>query len=71
MTDNEKIMKEKYEELKTFVNDRIRDDETWHYMEDYIHVMALKIIAGKSDNPDKIAKIALKTLKLEFSRWYA
>ncbi|QNH48712.1 MULTISPECIES: hypothetical protein [unclassified Bacillus (in: firmicutes)] len=47
------------------------DDETAHGMEDELYTEVLKAIANGADNPEKLAAEALKTEKIEFSRWYS
>lgn len=47
------------------------DDETAHGMEDELYIDVLGAIANGADNPEKLAAEALKTLEIEFSRWYS
>lgn len=47
------------------------DDEAAHGMEDELYAEVLKAIANGADNPEKLAAEALKTEKIEFSRWYS
>lgn len=55
----------------TAIQDRAGDYEVAHSMEDSLHRAALKVIAAGYDEPRKLAKIVLKTRRIEFSRWYA
>ncbi|MEH7652306.1 hypothetical protein [Bacillus safensis] len=47
------------------------DDEAAHGMEDELYIEVLGAIANGADNPEKLAAEALKTLEIEFSRWYS
>ncbi len=47
------------------------DDEAAHGEEDALHEDVLKAIAAGALNPAELAAEALKTLEIEFSRWYA
>jgi len=47
------------------------DDEVAHGMEDELYAEVLKAIANGADSPEKLAAEALKTEKIEFSRWYS
>ena len=47
------------------------DDEHAHILEDSMRQYALKLISNDHPESVKIAKLALSTSKLEFSRWCA
>ena len=47
------------------------DPEAAHSMEDKIHIAALKAVVEENPEAKAIARIALETLKLHFSRWCA
>lgn len=47
------------------------DDERAHSMEDNLHQTVLKAVAEGASNADKLAKEALKSLKIDFKRWCA
>lgn len=46
------------------------DFEKMHSIEDEIHVDALKIIRKGCPMPETVARLALRTTKLAFPRWY-
>lgn len=48
------------------------DPENAHWAEDNLHQAVLAAIAdGSAEKPAECAKLALTTLSIEFSRWYA
>lgn len=47
------------------------DDEAAHSKEDVLHEMVLRAIAEGAKNPRKLAREALKTLDIQFSRYCA
>lgn len=53
------------------IRDTVDDPETAHSAEDQLHQDVLQAIADGAAEPRLLARAALKTLKLEFSRWYA
>lgn len=56
------------EEIRKSIN----DDEKAHILEDALYQDILESIAdGTAENPAEMAKEALKTGTLDFSRWYA
>ena len=63
------------DDVKRFVNEieiLAHDDEAAHAAEDRLHVAVLRIIAeGKTEDPVGLAREALATVDIEFSRWYA
>jgi hypothetical protein len=48
-----------------------RDSEAAHEEEDAIHDDVLRAIAAGADDAVALATEALKTLDIDFSRWYA
>lgn len=60
--------------IKSFVdsNPRKTDDEVAHSLEDKLHQEVLEAIAkGQIENPSVAAKLALRTLKMDFARYYS
>ncbi len=47
------------------------DDDVAHRLEDKLHQHVLRAIAAGAPNPAELAAEALKTLAIDFSRWYA
>lgn len=47
------------------------DDEVAHSQEDALLWRVLEAIAAGADNPAEMAREALKTAEIKFSRWYA
>jgi len=58
------------------VNERVAsiaaqdDDEQQHAQEDRLHRDVLKAIADGAPNAAELASAALKTIDLDFDRWY-
>lgn len=50
---------------------RTGDDESQHGREDDLHHAVLLAIAEGAPNAAELAREALKTLDLDFSRWFA
>jgi hypothetical protein len=49
-----------------------QDDEIAHAEEDALHQAVLKAIAdGTADDPVGMAALALTTIEMDFSRWFA
>ena len=46
------------------------DNEYAHIKEDRLWENVLQAIADKSENPHELAKEALETSKISFTRWY-
>jgi hypothetical protein len=59
------------EMLKTIKELSIEDDESAHGWEDSMHLYALELIACGHPESVKIAKLALTSSKIKFSRWCA
>lgn len=60
------------EYIKKEISDiRELDPESAHSSEDDLHQDVLKAIANGATNPAELAREALKSLKLDFPRWYA
>ena len=50
----------------------IRGDNTVaHMLEDKLYIAVLQAIVDGVDNPQELAKEALKAYDLEYTRWYA
>lgn len=47
------------------------DDERAHGNEDVLHQRVLRAIADGADNAPELAREALRTLDIDFSRWCA
>jgi hypothetical protein len=47
------------------------DNETAHILEDALHRDVLLAIAEGAENGKELAKLALKSRDIDFSRWYA
>ena len=54
------------------IAEEMHDDESAHGMEDGLWELVLKTVAtGNTDDPQGICNEALKTKRLDFSRWCA
>lgn len=53
------------------IRDIAGDPEAAHSSEDGLHVAILEAIAAGAENPVELARIALLTVNMDFSRWYA
>ena len=62
---------EKLKEMIENIIEERRDDERAHSLEDTMRAYALELIAKKHPASAEIAKLALSTSKLKFSRWCA
>jgi len=68
---NVKIVRAYVNGMKKMVrNEIINLDPQMHIFEDKLHQDVLKAIANGAENPEKLAKEALKTFDIKFSRWY-
>lgn len=47
------------------------DDEAAHVAEDNLWALVLREIAAGAEHPALLAKEAIKTAELQFSRWYS
>jgi hypothetical protein len=45
-------------------------DAAAHAEEDELHVMVLRAIADGAERPGELARAALETSSIDFSRWY-
>lgn len=63
------------EDLKRCVKHNISDEEGWHELEDSIHRQVLRAIAYRQISPEETAEMlateAVKTLDLQFGRFYS
>jgi hypothetical protein len=68
-------VKQSVEDLKRCVQHNISDEEVWHQMEDSIHRKVLQAIAYRQISPEETAEMlateAVKTLDLQFGRFYS
>lgn len=62
------------EEIRNLVQqlaDNHGNAESAHVLEDQIHDKALVAIAEGAEHADEIAEEAMKTVTIDFERWYA
>jgi hypothetical protein len=53
------------------VAEKVDDNEVAHAREDELHQSVLRAIASGAENAAELAAEALKTLELDFERWFA